>query len=230
MINIKLLNQAIEWITSNPNQWSQLHWHCGTTHCIAGIVQMLVEKEDPSLEYSGSNIFTKDVAQKNLGLSDSQAEYLFMNSRTLLNLSDTASIWAGGVPSSNSDDLAIALCPSLSPELMTKLTISDDLFARKEMAERTDLPLTLINSLSEDKSESVRESIARRIDLPSTIVSKLASDEDFRVRREIANQANLSLELIDQLSVDLADTVRRVIFKRSDISAEYRDNIFIRKA
>ena len=41
MKNVKLAAQVINHILDNPETWDQGDWHCETTHCFAGYVQIM---------------------------------------------------------------------------------------------------------------------------------------------------------------------------------------------
>lgn len=38
-INKELLRETLQTIKANPQHWNQANWHCGTSHCFAGIVE-----------------------------------------------------------------------------------------------------------------------------------------------------------------------------------------------
>ena len=42
---------TLEWIESHPLHWDQSTWHCGTSHCFAGVGQMLMRSLDPEKEF-----------------------------------------------------------------------------------------------------------------------------------------------------------------------------------
>ena len=42
MFNEELLIRAVNHIKSHPDTWNQRQWHCGTTHCIGGWIEMFV--------------------------------------------------------------------------------------------------------------------------------------------------------------------------------------------
>ena len=67
----KLLKTAVNQILAHPETWNQKEWHseCGTKHCIAGWCQILSGK--PSSDQA------KEDAKEALGISESDADYLF---------------------------------------------------------------------------------------------------------------------------------------------------------
>lgn len=46
--------RARSWIESNPRHWDQTNYHCGSSHCFAGVVEMLADGLDPQGEYPES--------------------------------------------------------------------------------------------------------------------------------------------------------------------------------
>lgn len=69
-MNIKLLKRIKRQILRNPKQFSMAHWHCGTTHCIAGWAQVLAGKA-PDVHHAVWD------ARHALAISDEQADQLF---------------------------------------------------------------------------------------------------------------------------------------------------------
>lgn len=84
---------TLEWIKRHPEHWDQNYWHCGTTHCFAGVAEMLGTGLDPEEEhpdrqplwpkayYDGEK--TLDTAQELLRLSHTGAAKLFWSSNSL---------------------------------------------------------------------------------------------------------------------------------------------------
>lgn len=58
--------RARSWIESNPRHWDQTNYHCGTSHCFAGVVEMLADGLDPQEEYDST--CTVERARLSLGL------------------------------------------------------------------------------------------------------------------------------------------------------------------
>ena len=108
-INFDLLGQAVQLIKDNPEHWDQNHWHCGTSHCLAGMIHILRNYRHSGLpldqlltqvlhdaddEDDGDAVFdapgytingrpTAKIAQEALNISDLQAIWLFAKDRTL---------------------------------------------------------------------------------------------------------------------------------------------------
>ena len=70
-----LLATAVNRILAHPETWDQRHWHCGTTHCVAGHCQIIGLGHEN--ESAGSE------ARELLGISASDANWLFDARRTL---------------------------------------------------------------------------------------------------------------------------------------------------
>lgn len=63
--------RARSWIESNPEHWDQTNYHCGTSHCFAGVVEMLADGLDPKGEYENEDFWincTIERARLSLGL------------------------------------------------------------------------------------------------------------------------------------------------------------------
>jgi hypothetical protein len=105
-LNKELLQRTLDTIKQNPSQWDQQLYHCGTSHCFAGFAHLLHKglplsyiEPNPNLDSDGDHIpqepwttpciqgdYTKDYAQKALGLSNNEAYNLFNASNTLKQL------------------------------------------------------------------------------------------------------------------------------------------------
>ena len=72
----KLLKTVVNQILAHPETWYQGNWHCGTKHCIAGWCQILSGKPQNS-DSAASD------AQEALGISDTDASFLFRSSCTI---------------------------------------------------------------------------------------------------------------------------------------------------
>lgn len=92
MINKELLQEALDLLKANPNHWDQKIWHCGTSHCYAGFVELVVYGLPGSAHYQevvqkreGKDIgvSTRTRATQALGLSDFSAGDLFYKDNTL---------------------------------------------------------------------------------------------------------------------------------------------------
>lgn len=102
-VNWDLFGRVVEAIEARPGQHNQGSYHCGTSHCFAGWAELLSMQEKgvlpvPAAEYHVLNwrafwhlqqqcgldaASTHKNAQKILGLSDGQADYLFDEHREL---------------------------------------------------------------------------------------------------------------------------------------------------
>jgi hypothetical protein len=71
----ELLRAAVNQIIQHPETWNQFEWHCGTGHCIGGWCEVL----------SGDGVTDKAGihAEKLLGISHDDANWLFAGNRTL---------------------------------------------------------------------------------------------------------------------------------------------------
>jgi hypothetical protein len=85
-VNKELLKSTLKLIEENVEHWSQPAWHCGTSHCFAGFVELQIkglpldtpagheelEPEDPESEGE-----TETIAVEALGIEPEQADELF---------------------------------------------------------------------------------------------------------------------------------------------------------
>lgn len=83
MKNSALAYQTLDHIKAHPEEWNQGVWHCGTSHCFAGLVEVFTTGEDVSSES------TWDVAEQALGLTTAEAVLLFDAYNTLADLEET---------------------------------------------------------------------------------------------------------------------------------------------
>lgn len=112
MVNVPLLQKALDYITAHPKEWDQTEWFrrvvrddgktCGTTCCLAGTVALLegwepvwktgfayVHVPAPWTVSCTKDNFTSDarsVTIVTLELSDYQADRLFHQGNTLFDL------------------------------------------------------------------------------------------------------------------------------------------------
>lgn len=95
-MNIEKLDAAIAWIEEHPEEHDQASYFartaCGTTACLAGVVVMLDgwvpewagrHWETPRARKGDRVMWVRDVAQGLLGLSEDQADALFLGAGTL---------------------------------------------------------------------------------------------------------------------------------------------------
>lgn len=93
MPNIELLNKAIALVEANPKHWNQEEmWHCEDTHCLAGIIQLMVHDLPISTNFNeksfgdNENVFDKDtfeLAIKHLNIDYKTGRVLFHWCNTL---------------------------------------------------------------------------------------------------------------------------------------------------
>lgn len=107
MPNIELLQLTLKTIKENPQHWNQENWHCGTSHCFAGFVELisnnipietdeddLIKKHD--LGETFEDLFdekqfywnTESYARQRLGITAHDADVLFFPFNTLKNLEE----------------------------------------------------------------------------------------------------------------------------------------------
>ena len=76
MANHALLDNTLKLIKENPRHWNQERWHCGTSHCFAGFVELQV-KGLPVNTFLPDNYLTKHIAMDALGINVETADTLF---------------------------------------------------------------------------------------------------------------------------------------------------------
>lgn len=77
--------KAMNWIEDNPKHWDQKNWHCGTTHCYAGIVEILTRGGDPAITTGNEDHQnTSMIAAQILGLDHDLADNAWFYSKTSL--------------------------------------------------------------------------------------------------------------------------------------------------
>lgn len=103
-INIELLTKTLEAVKANPEHWNQEKWHCGTSHCFAGFVELIANDlplDSHSEELRNDERFhkvfdpayrflirwkTPDNSKRLLGLSEEESSTLFHACNTLSDL------------------------------------------------------------------------------------------------------------------------------------------------
>ena len=80
MKNAALAYKTLDYIKAHPEEWDQSNWHCGTTHCFGGLVEMFTTGEVNEWES------TWDVAEEALGISIDESTDLFYENNTLADL------------------------------------------------------------------------------------------------------------------------------------------------
>lgn len=97
-VNVELLQKTLDTIKANPQHWDQTKWHCGTSHCFAGLAELIAHnvpiETDESVLLKDQRFFsprfsdwsTPEHATVLLNLSDNDAERLFQAWNTLEDL------------------------------------------------------------------------------------------------------------------------------------------------
>lgn len=105
---------TLDWIKANPGHWDQMYWHCGTSHCFAGVAEMLGAGLDPTQEhpereltedgdYAGPE--TINLASAMLGIgSRAVVLSLFSSTNTLQDLENKVAIIFGARNGITSND------------------------------------------------------------------------------------------------------------------------------
>jgi hypothetical protein len=83
----QLLAENVNYIITHPECWNQRLWHCGTSHCIAGLAQ--IRTGSPVVDGPGNAATLYD-------LTPAQADWLFDTCRTLTELWQFATAHLGG--------------------------------------------------------------------------------------------------------------------------------------
>ena len=91
MKNVKLAVEVINHILDNPETWDQRDWHCGTTHCFAGHVQIMGgrAKDDDTCPQDLTDL---------LQCSAEDAAWLTNSRRTLSELHEYVAAYVNGTP------------------------------------------------------------------------------------------------------------------------------------
>lgn len=84
-VNIELLDKALKIIREHPEHWNQRHWHCGTSHCLAGHVQIIVQGFPYDIEEGNVNNHWDAYydARDSLAIDKHSADVLFNAHNTL---------------------------------------------------------------------------------------------------------------------------------------------------
>lgn len=81
MKNAELAYKTLDYIKAHPEEWDQTMWHCGTTHCFAGHIELSITgKSQPD------GLLTWDIAEEALGINIAESVQLFGESNTLADL------------------------------------------------------------------------------------------------------------------------------------------------
>jgi hypothetical protein len=87
------LQKVVKWIETHPARWYQPSWHCGTSHCVAGVAQLFARGIDLDEDF-GDYEMPRDAAEDHgldpmadasrwLGLTEPQYRGLFFYTNTL---------------------------------------------------------------------------------------------------------------------------------------------------
>ena len=91
MKNVKLAVEVVNHILDNPDLWDQREWHCGSTHCFAGHVQIM----------GGRAVWAATCLQDMVDLlecSREDAAWLAYTGRTLSELHAYVASYVNGTP------------------------------------------------------------------------------------------------------------------------------------
>ena len=108
---IEILDKAVTLIETYPEHWNQDVWHCGTSHCLAGFCDLVVDKIAPNLiseyEYSEVDSYYSDFARDNRNLgylfkADNTLDYIKVN---IQHLKDTGTITSYDSTGYDEDDM-----------------------------------------------------------------------------------------------------------------------------
>ncbi len=223
-VDKELLESTLKLIEENPNHWNQGDWHCGTSHCFAGFVELQIKKLPLDTTESLSDAcITREMAREALGLSDLQADVLFSGVNKLEDLKEIVRFFVASSITDedvNKNKYFAALSPALSINQIEQLSQDEDCDVRQSIASRDDLPIELASRLVKDSEWKVKEEILSRSNLPIKLVTRLAQDEDCVVRLAISHRSNLPIKLVTQLAQDEDCDVRAAIAERADLTAE----------
>lgn len=105
-MNTQRFVAVLEAIERSPKHWDQTDWHCGTSHCFAGVAQL--QEMKMSIKTSAKKLYARtshrdglfvyisEVAQRWLGLTDEQSAWLFSSHRTLDDFRRVRQLWCRG--------------------------------------------------------------------------------------------------------------------------------------
>lgn len=88
-MNKKNFERVLAFIEANPEHWDQRHWHCGTSHCFAGVAELvkhnlqMSDHEHTIRVASRWRLPTFLIARRFLGITEAEACWLFSAARTL---------------------------------------------------------------------------------------------------------------------------------------------------
>ena len=82
MKNAALAYKTLDYIKAHPEEWDQSMWHCGTTHCFGGLVELFTTGNGDESHWTS----TWDVAEEALGTDLVESAQLFDDGNTLADL------------------------------------------------------------------------------------------------------------------------------------------------
>jgi hypothetical protein len=137
--NQLLARQVMDFIEQNPQHHNQEQWHCGSSHCYAGFVEVFANAADPTRPFKSEGS-TQEFAIEQLQISQNLAEYWFSGNRSKSELADLTAAFCGEIDDHRSAYVRIAIAEraDLTPELTTKLAGDDSAYVRIAIAERAD--------------------------------------------------------------------------------------------
>ena len=91
MKNIRLAVEVVNHILDNPDLWDQYEWHCGTTHCFAGHVQIMGGRAENAKKCFNDLI-------ELLGVCEEDADWLTNSRRPLSDLHAYVKSYVNGTP------------------------------------------------------------------------------------------------------------------------------------
>ena len=114
--------------------------------------------------------------------------------------------YSEGSESANEVFKALALNPSCSREILTKLAKDPDPEVRSAVAENSMTPAEILKALAKDKCREVRESVARNTSTPVETLDVMAKVS--YLREIIAENPSISITLLKELSISRNENVR----------------------
>lgn len=218
----QLMRDVMNDILANPEHWNQSVWHCGTTHCFAGFVELRAAGVKPDCDWLKFDTDrTGDAAVEALGINWVFASLLFHSDSSLKDLQCAVDAYCGDVDwfdESGSEHhvglvlTAIASRPNLSQDLMQNIVVrscergfEQPLFA---LASRHDVPGHTLQTIAEFGSVSTRTAVAVNPNVFPETLSYLSCDILDSVRFEVASIVDTPIPALEKLSTDPVWKVR----------------------
>lgn len=106
MPNRKILRQALQMVKDNPSHWDQTFWHCGTSHCFGGMIDLILVQlpiwatyEEIVKDNSFSNFNKMEIARfKAMGLSNIQYSAIICSLNSLDDLEFYVNLFCSYLP------------------------------------------------------------------------------------------------------------------------------------